>query len=91
MKLPERAAQTNTCKLKKAVDGNLNCQLTRILLNCRTTSHETIGCTSAELVMGRKLKTALPLLHAELTPTVSERQLGQETAHDKEDRLVPSL
>lgn len=59
----ERAVQTIKGKLKKAVGGRFECQLARILLNYRSTLHETMGCSPAELMIGRKLKTALTPLH----------------------------
>lgn len=87
----ERAVQTIKLKLKKAAVGSFQCQLARILLNYRTTPHETTGCTPAELLMGRKLKTALTLLHPNLRSSISKKQLIQKMAHDKGARLIPTV
>lgn len=74
----ERAVQTIKQKLKKAGSGDLHTQIARLLLSYRTTPHEVTGCSPAELLMGRKLKTALGLLRPDLRTTVNLKQLQQD-------------
>ncbi|KAK8771151.1 hypothetical protein V5799_025607 [Amblyomma americanum] len=85
----ERAVQTIKTKLKKAVGGSFDCQLARVLLNYRSTPHETTGCSPAELMMGRKLKTALTLLRPDMRSTVLTRQLKQKVAHEQHAHRTP--
>ncbi|KAK8785283.1 hypothetical protein V5799_008352, partial [Amblyomma americanum] len=85
----ERAVQTIKAKLKKAVGGSFDCQLARVLLNYRSTPHETTGCSPAELMMGRKLKTALTLLRPDMRSTVLTRQLKQKVAHEQHAHRTP--
>lgn len=74
----ERAVQTIKEKLKKAESGDgLHVQLARILLAYRTTPHEVAGCSPAELLMGRRLKTALDLLRPDLRTTVISQQIAE--------------
>ncbi|XP_049270261.1 uncharacterized protein K02A2.6-like [Rhipicephalus sanguineus] len=74
----ERAVQTIKQKLKKAQSGgDLHVQIARILLTYRTTPQEVTGCSPAELLMGRKLKTALDLLPPDLRTPVMSQQISQ--------------
>ena len=60
--LAERAVQTFKEALKKTV-GDLETRLARFLFQYRTTPHSTTGCSPAELLLGRKPRTPLDLLH----------------------------
>lgn len=84
----ERAVQTIKQKLKKAGSGDLHTQIARLLLSYRTTPHEVTGCSPAELLMGRKLKTALNLLRPDLRTAVNLKQLQQNVRSNETPRLV---
>nr|XP_037283944.1 uncharacterized protein K02A2.6-like [Rhipicephalus microplus] len=59
----EQAMQTVKNKLRKAGFGDIRTQIARMLLTYRSTPHEVTGCCPSELLLGRKLRTALDLLH----------------------------
>lgn len=84
----ERAVQTIKQKLKKAGSGDLHTQIARLLLSYRTTPHEVTGCSPAELLMGRKLKTALNLLQPDLRTAANLKQLQQNVRSNETPRLV---
>ena len=48
-------------------------KLAHFLLGCRTTPHTATGCTPAELLMGRRIRIRLDLLHPNLSSRISEK------------------
>ncbi|XP_064470186.1 uncharacterized protein K02A2.6-like [Ornithodoros turicata] len=66
----ERVVQTIKNKLKKASIGDFKTQLSRALFSYRTTPHEITGASPAELLCGRKLRTALDNLHPDMRTAV---------------------
>lgn len=82
----ERVVQTVKAKLKKSVKGDFQSQVARLLLHYRTQPHAVTGCTPAELLMGRRLRTALDLLQPQLRQNVVYNQLKQKLWHDKRAR-----
>ena len=55
--LAERAVQTFKDSMKKGLDDDVQKQLSRFLFHYRSTPHTTTGLTSAETLMGRRLRT----------------------------------
>lgn len=82
----ERVVQTIKEKLKKAKPGCFEVKIPRILFNYRTTPHHLTGRTPAELLMGRRLKTPLDLLHPDLRVRVGFKQLQQKERADNSAR-----
>nr|XP_037275197.1 uncharacterized protein K02A2.6-like [Rhipicephalus microplus] len=82
----ERAVQTVKNKLRKAGPGDSRTQIARMLLTYRSTPHEVTGCCPSELLFGRKLRTALDLLHPDLRTKVLQKQLKQKIRCDQGTR-----
>nr|XP_037290903.1 uncharacterized protein K02A2.6-like [Rhipicephalus microplus] len=82
----ERAVQTVKNKLWKAGPGDFRTQIARMLLTYRSTPHEVTGCCPSELLLGRKLRTALDLLHPDLKTKVLQKQLKQKIRCDRGTR-----
>ena len=75
-------AETAVPVLKKelflAKQGTLTYCLTQVLFSYRITPHSTTGKSSGELLMGRKLRSCLDLLHPNLKQTVHKKQWQQK-------------
>ena len=94
--LAERAVQTLKEALKKT-SGDIATRLARFLFQYRNTPHTTTGISPAELLLGRKPRTLLDLLHPGNSPTepqstevpqdvyarVAKNQQRQKASHDK--------
>uniref|UniRef100_A0A6B0V699 Putative tick transposon n=1 Tax=Ixodes ricinus TaxID=34613 RepID=A0A6B0V699_IXORI len=85
----ERVVQTVKEKLKKTQPGDFECRIARVLFAYRTTPHSLTGRSPAELLMGRRLKTALNLLQPDLRSKVQFRQLQQKVLSDRSARREP--
>ena len=72
-----------TAMKKSASEGNIDARLARFLFHYRTTNSTTV-VSPAELLMGRKLKTHLDKLCANLASFVYGRQQSQAMSHDKQ-------
>ena len=59
-------------KAAKKDPGTQNQKITSFLLSYRTTPHTTTGCTPAELLMNRRLRTSLDLLRPDLRKKVGK-------------------
>ena len=81
--LAERAVQTFKNNLKKCQDVDIETQLARFLFKYRNTPHTTTGVTPAELLMGRKPRTHLSLIHPNLAVRVQRQQENQKFVHDQ--------
>ncbi len=75
--LAERAVQVIKNGLKKN-DGDFELRLQRTLYRYRTQPHATTGTSPAELVLKRKPRTHLDLMHPDLSTKVSENQEKQQ-------------
>ena len=71
--------------------GTLKTKLVRFLFNYRTTPHSTSTTSLAQLLMGRKLKTHLDLLHPDLQKKVESSVQRQTYSHDQHARVQPSF
>lgn len=72
--LVERAVQTFKESMKRLRSGSVDTRLARFLLKYRVTPHSTTGVSPAELMMGRKLRTQLDLLHPDTSRAVQKSQ-----------------
>ena len=63
--LAERVIKTLKSSPRKQMGGTLDAKIARFLLRYRVTPHATTGLPPSELLMDRKLRTRLDLIHAE--------------------------
>ena len=85
--LAERAVQTLKNALKKDTDGvSLETQIARFFFRYRITPHSTTGVAPAELLIGRRPRSRLDLLHPDVTDRVRQRQAAQKADHDQRCR-----
>ena len=72
--------------LKKIKEGNLFTKLSRFLLSYRITPQSTTGVAPAELLMGRRLRTALDCIKPDLDRRVEKEQERQKKSHDQHSK-----
>ena len=70
--LAERAVQTFKSFLKK-LEGNVKTRLFTFLARYQVTPHSTTELSPAELLMGRKLRTTLDLMHPDVSRKVTTK------------------
>lgn len=83
--LAERSVQTFKNAMIK-MNGSVRERVFRFLTKYRCTPHSTTGLSPAELMLGRKFKTHLDLLHPSLSQNVYKRQSAQKLNHDVHSR-----
>ena len=71
--LAERAVQTFKSVVKK-LQGPMETRLTKFLFKYRVTPQTTTGLSPAQLLMGRRLRTHLDLLHPDTSKNIIEKQ-----------------
>ncbi|CAI5661061.1 unnamed protein product [Oreochromis niloticus] len=81
--LAERAVQTFKELMKKSTGDTLATKLNRALFSYQITPQSTTGKSPAELMMGRKLRCTLDLIHPDLKQKVTARQDRQRLYHDR--------
>ena len=81
--LAERAVQTFKEGMKKSKTSDLQLRLTRFLFQYRITPHTTTGIAPAELLMGRRPRSHLDLLHPSVASKVLVKQEKQKSVHDR--------
>ena len=82
--LAERAIQTLKNALRKDPGGaSLETQISCFLFCYNITPHSTTGVPPAELLMGRRPRSCLDLLHPDISKRVKKRQLDQREGHDQ--------
>jgi len=85
--LAERAVQTVKKALRKdSGEVSLETQISRFLFRYRITPHSTTGVAPAQLLMGRRLRSRLDLLHPDVSVRVRQRQSYQKERHDEHCR-----
>ncbi|XP_056118298.1 uncharacterized protein K02A2.6-like [Rhinichthys klamathensis goyatoka] len=84
--LAERAVQTLKTGLKKMSGENVETNLSRFLFQYRITPQTTTGLAPAEMLLGRKPKSHLDLLHPDVGEKVRIQQEKQKARHDKHAR-----
>lgn len=63
--------------------GTLTDKLARFPLSYRTTPHTATGCIPTELLMGRRIRIQLDLLHSDLSARMWEKtKLGNHTTRN---------
>ena len=75
--LAERAVQSFKNALRKIQGGSLQSRLTRFLFRYRLTPHTTTDYSPAEMLMGRRPRSHIDLLHPDIGKKVEERQQKQ--------------
>ena len=56
------------------MEGNVSSRLIQFLARYRVTPHSTTEASPAELLMGRKLRTTLDLIHPDMSRKISSKQ-----------------
>ena len=85
--LAERAVQIVMGVLKKAARGeSVETQLTLFLFRYCLTPHSTTGIAPAELLMRRKPRSRLDLMHPNMAERVREQQVRQKMGDDQHCR-----
>ena len=82
--LAERAVQTVKQGLQQMQGGTVEEKLARFLMKYRITPHSTTGISPSELLMGRRLRSRLDILHPDLSGKVEDKQWKQKLAHDNQ-------
>lgn len=85
--LAERAVQTFKEGMKKMKGETVQIKLSRFLFSYCITPHATTGLSPAELMMSRRLRSALDLILPDLSKKVQQKQLQQKHDHDKNSKL----
>ncbi|XP_055910510.1 uncharacterized protein K02A2.6-like [Eupeodes corollae] len=76
----ERMAQYLKTSLKTMSEGDMQTKLQRVLFKQHTTPNTTTGKTPAELLMGRRFRTALDAMHpddGQINPVSPDSSFGQ--------------
>ena len=83
--LAERAVQTfkEGMRKGKATTSDLQLRLTRFLFQYRITPHSTTGISPAELLMNRRPRSQLDLMHPSVASRVVVNQERQKAGHDR--------
>ena len=80
--LAERAVQIFKRSLTNVTGGSLENRISKFLFRYRITPHSTTGVSPAELLMGRKIRSHLDLLHPGVKARVFGKQESQKMHHD---------
>ena len=79
----ERAVQIFKEGMKKCdTNDTIECRIARVLFQYRITPHSTTGVSPAELLLGRRLRSHMDLIHPDLNSRVSLHQEKQKIVHD---------
>ena len=85
--LAERGVQTLKTALKKSPGGvTLETQISRFLFQYRLTPHSTTGIAPAEMLLNRRPRSCLDLLHPDVSCRVRRNQQRQKANHDLHTR-----
>lgn len=84
--LAERAVETLKEGLRKMSGHSLETKLSRFLFQYRITPHTTTGMSPAELLLGRRPKSHLDLLHPDVQAKVVQGQEKQKAQRDRRSR-----
>ena len=67
----------------KLIEGTVQTKIARFLFTYRITPQSTTGMSPSELLLGRRLKSALDLMKPNLQHQVEKEQGRQKIAHDR--------
>ena len=81
--LAERTVQTVKEGLKKLFGGCLETDLSRFLFQYRLTPHTTTSQSPAQLLLGRRPRSHLDLLHPDMASHVEHKQERQKQRYDQ--------
>ena len=82
--LAERAVQTLKAAIRKSgSEVTLEIQISWFLFRYRLTPHSKTGVSPAELLMNKRPRSRLDLLHPDISGRVRENQEQQKAKHDK--------
>lgn len=86
----ERAVQIFKEGIKRCTTGSRETRVNRFLFHYRTTPHTTTGVTPAELLMGRRPRTHIDLMHPDFMTDVEKKQERQTQDRNKrsQDREI---
>ena len=84
--LAERNVQTFKQAMIKNEKGTIRERVSRFLTRYRALPHSTTGLSPSELLLGRKMRTHLDLLHPSLISKVAMQQESQKRGHDRISR-----
>ena len=73
--------------MKKIQGDTLQTQLSRFLFSYRITPHTTTGLSPAELMMSRRLRSALDALLPDVKAKIQQKQLKQKKSRDTKKGL----
>ena len=76
------AVQTFKTALKKTTSTDVTTSLARFLFQYRITPHSTTGVSPAELLMGRRPRSHLDIMHPSIETRVLSSQACQKSGHD---------
>ena len=80
--LAERAVQTVKQGIQQTKGHTIQERLSRFLFDYRITPHPTTGVAPCELLLNRRLRSRLDLLHPQVDERVERQQEKQKESHD---------
>ncbi|XP_061567238.1 uncharacterized protein K02A2.6-like [Cololabis saira] len=81
--LAERAVQIFKRLMNMSAEGSLETRVSRALFSYRVTPQTTTGLSPAEMLLGRKLRCTLDLIHPDMARRVMNKQEKQKNVHDR--------
>ena len=86
--LAERAVQTVKQGIAK-LEGNIHTRLNRFLLTYRITPQTSTGLSPSELLMGRRIRTCLDLIHPDTVQKVANKQQDKLKSNGEPRKFTP--
>ncbi|XP_061564077.1 uncharacterized protein K02A2.6-like [Cololabis saira] len=81
--LAERAVQIFKRLMNMSAEGSLETRVSRAVFSYRVTPQTTTGLSPAEMLLGRKLRCTLDLIHPDMALRVMNKQEKQKNVHDR--------
>ena len=83
----ERAVQIFKKGIKRHTTGSLETRINRFLFHYRSTPHSTTGVIPAELLICRRLRTHLDLMHPNMVSNMGKKQEKQTQNRNKSSQV----